>query len=83
MKIIKMAFVVSLRHLPSTLVMTLLVAIEAFLVWMSPAFLSILLLGGISGYVLLKSLLMEKILRRYTPKPAEGEESSVDAWYLE
>ncbi|MBR4812452.1 MAG: DUF624 domain-containing protein [Lachnospiraceae bacterium] len=83
MKIIKMAFVVSLRHLPSTLLIVLLAAVGVFLVWLSPAFLSLLLLGGVSGYVLIKSFLMERILRRYTPKPAEGEENTTDLWYLE
>ena len=57
MKIIKMAFVVSLRHLPSTLLIVLLAAVGVFLVWLSPAFLSLLLLGGVSGYVLIKFIL--------------------------
>ena len=82
-KILKMAFILVLRHLPSSIIMAAVLAAEIFIASVFPAFLSIVFLIGCSGDVLLKSLLMERILRRYTPKPAEGEESGVDAWYLE
>ncbi|MBP5462396.1 MAG: DUF624 domain-containing protein [Lachnospiraceae bacterium] len=83
-KMLKMAFVISLRHLPSSLLITLIFAAEVFLIWLfNPASIPLVLIFGASGYVLLKSLIMEKILRKYTPKPAEGEEESTDAWYLE
>lgn len=83
MKIIKMAFILSLRHLPSTLLMALILAAEVFLAAVFPPFYLVVFLIGCSGYAFLKSLLMEKILRKYTPKPAEGEENTVDTWYLE
>ena len=78
-----MAFFLSLRHLPSTLLMALILAAEVFLAAVFPPFYLVVFLIGCSGYAFLKSLLMEKILRKYTPKPAEGEENTVDTWYLE
>ena len=84
MQIIKMAFVVSLRHLPSTLAIAAIFVAEVTLTWVFYPFVLIIALIGCSGYVYIKSLFMEKILKRYTPKPAEGEEdSATDAWYLE
>ena len=83
-KMLKMAFVISLRHLPSSLLIALIFGIEVLLIWLFfPVSIPIVLIIGASGYVLVKSLVMEKILRKYTPKPAEGEEESTDAWYLE
>ena len=40
-----------------------------------------MILFAFATYALVKSLLMEKVLRKYTPVPEEGDTS--DAWYLE
>lgn len=79
-KAIKEAFVFSLRYLPYTLAMMTMFVISAIGIW---------LLGPMGAviipavYTLCKSFVMERVLRKHTPKP-EGEEANVvDAWYLE
>lgn len=81
--LLKMSFVLSLRHLPSTLVMVAMIVLEFLAAYLIPPLLTIVVICGASLYVLLKSLMMERILKRYIKKPEEGEEVPADAWYLE
>lgn len=79
-KLFKTSFIMAIRHLPSTLLMIviLIIAIEASYIILPLIF--ILPAGG----SLLFSLPMERILKKYTPKNEEEEENSgPDQWYLE
>ena len=77
-KTLRMAFVLALRHLPTTIGITMILIVMGLLCYLFyPAY-----LFAFAVYALLKSLLMEKILCRYTPKPEDGD-TSTDAWYLE
>ena len=76
-KVFKMAFILSLRHLPTTIFIALILAVMVLAVYgFYP-----MILFAFATYALVKSLLMEKVLRKYTPVPEEGDTS--DAWYLE
>lgn len=76
-KVFKMAFILSLRHLPTTIFIALILAVMVLAVYgFYP-----MILFSFATYALVKSLLMEKVLRKYTPVPEEGDTS--DAWYLE
>ncbi|MBO4626778.1 MAG: DUF624 domain-containing protein [Lachnospiraceae bacterium] len=77
-KTLRMAFVLALRHLPTTIGITMILLVMGLLCYLFPP----AYLFAFAVYTLLKSLLMEKILRKYTPKPEEGD-TSTDAWYLE
>ena len=81
--LLRMSFVLSLRHLPSTILMVAMIVLEFLAAYLVPPLLTFVILCGASLYVLLKSLLMERILKRYIKKPEEGEEVPADAWYLE
>jgi uncharacterized membrane protein YesL len=71
----KNSIIMSLRHLPSTIVMGLIVAISAFVIWLIP--ITAVFIPGIA--CLLISFLMERILKKYTPEDA----GHADAWYME
>lgn len=71
----KNAVIMSITHLPSTILMAIIVAVGIFAIWYIP--ISILFVPGLA--CLLVSFFMEKILKIYTPEDA-GQE---DAWYME
>lgn len=78
----KNALFMSIRHLPSTLLMILINAVGIFIIWF---FFPLPFFFAIPGVcMLLDSLLMEKIFKRYMPE-SEGnpEETGVDEWYRE
>jgi len=77
-KTLRMAFILALRHLPTSIIILAILIVSGILVYVFPP--AVLFIFGL--YTLLKSFLMEKVLRRYTPKPEEGDETT-DAWYLE
>ncbi|HHV10060.1 MAG TPA: DUF624 domain-containing protein [Clostridiales bacterium] len=80
-QLIKTVLIISLRHLPSTVCMIILTGAAVLGVYIIP-FLLFVIPGVL---VLLNSLLMEKILKKYTPQPEGGseDESKKDEWYLE
>ncbi len=78
-QILKMSLYFSLKHLPTTVGILVMLVGLALAVYVFPP----VILFGFGLYVFFKSLLMEKILKKYTPKPAEGEETTADLWYLE
>lgn len=71
----KNSIIMSIRHLPSTIVMGIIVAISAFGIWMVP--ITVVFIPGLA--CLLISFLMERILKKYTPEDA----GQADAWYME
>jgi uncharacterized membrane protein YesL len=79
-QLIKTVLIISLRHLPSTVCMVILTGAAILGVYIIP--LLLLVIPGV--LVWLNSLLMEKILKKYTPQ-AEGAEDDnrKDEWYLE
>lgn len=80
------AFLLSVRHIVSTLLMVLCLAAVLVLAYYSyiTQVAAPLLLVLPSLYSLLMSFPMEKIMKKYMPKQEEGEEDDgVDRWYNE
>ena len=78
----KNALFMSIRHLPSTLLMILINLVGIFVVWWFFPLPLFFVMPGVC--ILLDSLLMERIFKRYMPE-SEGnpEETGVDEWYRE
>ncbi len=79
LQILKTSLLISVRHLPTTILMLVIVGLFAFVVWIIPIF--IFILSGTC--ILLCSFPLEKVLKKYIPKAEDGDETKVDAWYLE
>jgi uncharacterized membrane protein YesL len=79
-QLIKAAAFMSMKHLPSTVAMVIVMAAAFASVIFVP--ISIFLVPAIATFV--NSLLMERVLKKYMPK-SEGtpEETGRDEWYLE
>lgn len=78
----KAAAFMSMRHLPFTLAMVVVTAAGV----VGVLFIPILIFIAPAAVTLINSLLMERILKKYTPKTeeeSEEEHSSKDEWYLE
>lgn len=79
-QLIKTVLIISLKHLPSTICMIILTGAAMLGVYIIPFLL--LIIPGV--LVWLNSLLMEKILKKYTPESENADEDSKkDEWYLE
>ena len=79
-QLIKAAVFMSIRHLPSTVVMLLIIVASAVGIFFIPILICVLPAGA--AYVI--SLLMERIFKKYMPKSeGPGEETGIDEWYLE
>lgn len=79
-KLIRICFIMAIRHLPSTIVMTLITAAAVFC---SYYFLALIFIAP-ALVMFLNSFFMERVLKKYTPKQEESaEETGVDEWYLE
>lgn len=78
----KNSLLMSIRHLPSTLLMILINIVGVLLVWLFWPFPLFCLVPAVC--MLLDSLLMERIFKKYMPE-SEGnaEETGRDEWYLE
>ncbi|WP_313132529.1 YesL family protein [Anaerocolumna sp.] len=79
LQILKTSFLMSVKHLPTTILMLLIVGVFAFIIWVQPIFL--FFSSGIC--LLLCSLPLERVLKKYIPKSEDGEDTKVDEWYLE
>ena len=79
LQILKTAFLMSVKHLPTTILMLLIVGCFAFIAWMQPIFL--FFSSGI--WLLLCSLPLERVFKKYIPKSEDGEGPKIDEWYLE
>lgn len=78
----KNALFMSIRHLPSTILMIIINLAGVFLIWWFFPLPFFFVLPGVC--MLLDSLLIEKIFKRYMPE-SEGnpEETGIDEWYRE
>lgn len=79
-QLFKNAFIIAIRHLPTTILLVIIVGALGFLTWaIIPSF---IILPGIT--TLLCSLPVERVMKKYMPKP-EGtpEETGEDQWYME
>jgi uncharacterized membrane protein YesL len=76
----KTAFFLSVKHLPSTLVMMVILTAFAIICYIRPII--FIFIPGVC--CLLCSFIMERVLKKYMPNQSEkGEESQKDKWYLE
>lgn len=76
----KTAFFMSMRHLPSTILMAIIVLFFVLLVYLF----RIPILFAPALCALVVSFLMERIFKKYMPEKSEDEEANgVDEWYLE
>lgn len=85
-QLVKAAAFMSMRHLPSTIGIVIVTAASIVGVFLIPILIFIVPAAG----VFVNSFLMERVLKKYMPKPeetegAEGSEenTSKDEWYLE
>ncbi|NLZ83735.1 MAG: DUF624 domain-containing protein [Clostridiales bacterium] len=79
-QLFKASIFMSVRHLPSTVVMFVVIALSAIGVFYIP----ILIFAVPAAATLIISLLMERIFKKYMPESqGTGEETGVDEWYLE
>ncbi|HHU71297.1 MAG TPA: YesL family protein [Clostridiales bacterium] len=79
-QLFKAALFMSVRHLPSTVVMFAIIAICAIGIFFMPILIFIIPAGA----TLIISLLMERIFKKYMPESqGAGEETGIDEWYLE
>lgn len=79
LQILKTALLMSVKHLPTTILMLVIVGIFALGIWILP----IIIFISSGACILLCSLPLERVLKKYIPKTEEGDETKVDAWYLE
>lgn len=76
----KTSFFMSIRHLPTTILLLVIVAVSALACWLTV--IGVILIPALC--CLLCSLLIERVFKKYMPKPDETpEESGKDTWYLE
>ena len=79
-QLVRASIFMAIRHLPSTIAMLVFTAAGFLIVYILPV-LFFIIPGAI---VLLNSLLMERIFKKYMPKSeTEEENTSKDEWYLE
>jgi uncharacterized membrane protein YesL len=79
-QLVRASIFMAIRHLPSTIAMLVFTAAGFLAVYILPV-LFFIIPGAI---VLLNSLLMERIFKKYMPKSeTEEENTSKDEWYLE
>ncbi len=79
-QLLKAAVFMSIRHIPFTVGMIIITAIGLIAIYIIP--ITIFILPTL--VVLLNSLLMERVLKKYMPKAEDSEENtSKDEWYLE
>ena len=76
----KLSLFFAIRHIVTTVVALVIVVVGALLVYLS-LLLALVFVPGVC--TLLVSLLMERVLRRYTPDAEGSEDAPVDAWYME
>jgi len=79
-QLFKTAFIMSLRHLPSTIVMAAIILLFVVISMTVP----ILMFVAPCSAIFLCSFLMERIFKKYMPKSeGEAKETGKDEWYLE
>lgn len=79
-QLFKTAFFMSMRHLPSTILMVITVLFFVLLVYLF----RLPIIFAPAACALVISLLMERIFKKYMPAKADEDEyTGVDEWYLE
>ncbi|WP_167955867.1 YesL family protein [Anaerosporobacter faecicola] len=73
--VFKNSLIMAIRHLLSTIIMAIIILVAGVVMYVIP--ITTFFLPGVA--CLLVSLLMEKILKRYTPESTD----TLDAWYME
>jgi len=79
-QLLKASAFMAIRHLPSTVLMFIIIAIGTIGIFFIPILIFIIPAGA----TFLISLLMERILKKYMPESkGPAEETGIDEWYLE
>lgn len=78
-QLIQTSLFMSMKHLPITIVVVVILVLTMLAVQIMPV--TLLFLPGVSCF--LCSLLIEKVLRKYMPKKEGEEDQASDEWYLE
>ena len=78
LQLFRMALILMFRHLFTTILLLLLLIVTLIGIYLMPW--GILVFPGVAVY--LTTFLMERILRRYMPKPEEGSEEE-EKWYYQ
>lgn len=79
-QLMKASAFMSIKHLPSTVAMLVIVAISAIGIFFMPILIFIIPAGA----TFVMSFLMERIFKKYMPtSEGPGEETGMDEWYLE
>lgn len=80
LQLFKTSLFMAMKHLPTTILLVLVTAVFALGTYILP--IAVLITPGLC--LLLWSLLMERIFKKYMPeKSEEAEASGIDEWYLE
>ena len=79
-QLFKLAFYLSVRHLPSTLGCVAIIAASAILVYITMGFVLFILPASAT---LLMSFLMERVLKQTLERIGTGEDDNPDKWYEE
>jgi len=80
LQLLKTSFFMSIRHLPSTILVAVVVGGTLFILRVIPMLFFIL--PGVAA--LLSSFMIERVFRKYMPAPNENaEEEGTDEWYWE
>lgn len=77
-QLLRMTVLVTFRHLISTILLLLLLAVTLLALYLMPW--GILIFPGLMLYI--QTFLMERILLKYSPKPEEGSEEA-QKWYYQ
>ena len=78
--LIKTSFFMSIRHLPSTIGVAIILIVAGLGMYIIP--IAFIFVPGLA--VLLVSFLIERVFKKYMPAPSESaEEEGTDEWYLE
>lgn len=76
-QLVKMSLMVSMKHLPKTLIILLVVVISGVAMYIMPALTAILP----GACALITSFSLEKVMKHYLPKPEEGTPEEDLEWY--
>ncbi|BCN32020.1 YesL family protein [Anaeromicropila herbilytica] len=78
-QLIHTSFFMAMKHLPTTIVLVVIVVVSYYVIRIIP--ITVSFLPALS--CLLFSFLMERVLKKYMPKKEDGNDESADEWYLE
>lgn len=79
-QLIKTSFFISIRHLPSTIVLGVILGLTGVAIYLTP--IAFFFVPGLAS--LLCSYPIERVFKKYMPEPSEtAEEEGTDEWYLE